>query len=101
MNKRSEYTVLVSFALLAVGLGFWGYALAGSAYSPSPQGSDAEAVRLAVRALAEPSLSLWLISKEEPPEFFARKARGGAGERNAFIQRANGWARRERVVVDA
>ncbi|MGA3262559.1 MAG: NAD(P)-binding protein [Terracidiphilus sp.] len=35
MYKRLENLILVAFAVLAVGLGFWGYAIAGSDYSPS------------------------------------------------------------------
>ena len=62
---------------------------------------DAEAVRLGTRALALPSLSLWLLSNAEPPEFFTRKVRSDAAWRNALVQRANGWARRERVVLGA
>jgi hypothetical protein len=33
MEKRFERVVLVSFAILAVGLGFWGYAISGSDYT--------------------------------------------------------------------
>jgi hypothetical protein len=34
MYKRLENVVLVTFAALALGLGFWGYAIAGHNYSP-------------------------------------------------------------------
>ncbi len=34
MYKRLENVILVCFAVLAVGLGFWGYAIAGHNYSP-------------------------------------------------------------------
>jgi voltage-gated potassium channel Kch len=34
MYKRLENVVLLTFAALALGLGFWGYAIAGSDYSP-------------------------------------------------------------------
>jgi len=34
MYKRLENVVLVAFAALALGLGFWGYAIAGHNYSP-------------------------------------------------------------------
>ena len=33
MEKRFEKIFLISFAVLAVGLGFWGYARVGSGYS--------------------------------------------------------------------
>ncbi len=62
---------------------------------------DAEAVRAAGRALALPSMSLWLFSCEEPREFFERKASGGETERSVLIHRANGWARRERMTMEA
>jgi hypothetical protein len=35
MYKRLENVILSSFAVLAIALGFWGFALTGSAYSPS------------------------------------------------------------------
>ena len=36
MEKRFEKIVLIGFAILAVGLGFWGYARAGSDYTADP-----------------------------------------------------------------
>ncbi|MGA9062817.1 MAG: NAD(P)-binding protein [Terracidiphilus sp.] len=40
MNKRFERIVLIGFAVFAVGLGFWGYADAGSGFSPYIPGSN-------------------------------------------------------------
>ena len=59
-----------------------------------------EAVRIATRALEWPSLSLWLFSRDEPREFFDHKARSTTSERNALIQRAAGWAYRDRVTLE-
>jgi uncharacterized UPF0146 family protein len=61
---------------------------------------EAEAVRIAAGALGLPSLSLWLFSRHEPREFFERKAQAAVNERNALIQRASGWAYRDRVVLE-
>ncbi len=36
MDKRFEKIVLVAFAILAVGLGFWGYTIVGSGYQAGP-----------------------------------------------------------------
>jgi hypothetical protein len=61
---------------------------------------DAEAVRTAARALALPSLSLWLFSREEPREFALRKPQTQDSDRGALIRRANGWAQRDRVALE-
>lgn len=37
MGKRFERIILVAFAILAVGLGFWGYAIVGSSYQVDPK----------------------------------------------------------------
>lgn len=60
---------------------------------------EPDAVRIAARALPLPSLSLWLISREEPREFALRKPQATDSERTALIQRANGWALRDRVIL--
>lgn len=60
---------------------------------------EPEAVRTAARALALPSLSLWLFSREEPREFSLRKPQERADGRAALIQRANGWSPRDRVAL--
>ena len=59
-----------------------------------------EAVRIATRALEWPSLSLWLFSRDEPPEFFDHKARSSASVRNSIIRHAAGWAYRDRAALD-
>ena len=40
MYKRLEKVILITFAVLAVGLGVWGYAIAGHNYSPPTDDSD-------------------------------------------------------------
>lgn len=60
-----------------------------------------DAVRLAARALALPSVGVWLFSSTEPPELFQRRGKSQQGDRTLLIQRANGWLARDRIVLDA
>jgi len=60
---------------------------------------EPEAVHMAARALALHSVSLWLFSREEPPELFQRKGKSKEDERAILIQRADGWLPRERVAL--
>jgi hypothetical protein len=62
---------------------------------------EPDAVRAAAHALSLPSLSLWLFSRDEPREFSLRKPQAQPGDRAALIQRANGWAQRDRVTLEA
>lgn len=62
-----------------------------------------DAIRLAGRALGLnlPSLSLWLVSKNVPEEFSIRKPpKGAPAERPAVIQRASGWAPKDRLQAE-
>ena len=61
---------------------------------------EPEAVRIAARALALPSISLWLFSRQEPRELFQRDQPDQQSERGELIQRAAGWALRDRVVLE-
>jgi hypothetical protein len=61
---------------------------------------EPEAVKMAGRALALHSVSLWLFSREEPEELFERKGKSKKDERALLIQRANGWSARDRVALD-
>ncbi|HVN94475.1 MAG TPA: NAD(P)-binding protein [Terracidiphilus sp.] len=60
---------------------------------------DAGAAQAAVRGLSLPSFSLWLFSKDEPPEFWLRKPQGQPPDRARLIQRANGWSLRSRILA--
>ena len=57
MGKRFERVILVAFAILAVGLGFWGYARAGSGYmaghawSPAAPFTFLEAIRCLISSM--------------------------------------------------
>lgn len=62
---------------------------------------EAEAVRVANRALELPSISLWLFSRETPREFFDGEAQDNQSGRSALIQRASGWAPRDRLALEA
>jgi hypothetical protein len=62
---------------------------------------DPGAVEVAARGLTLPSFSLWLFSKDEPPEFWLRKPQGQPPDRARLIQRANGWSLRSRISLDA
>ncbi len=61
---------------------------------------EPEAVHTAQRALALPSLNLWLFSRQEPRELFQRKLGGLQNDRSELIQRAAGWSLRDRVVLE-
>ena len=61
---------------------------------------EAAAVTSAARALSLPLFSLWLFSKDEPPEFWLRKPQGQPPDRARLIQRANGWSFRSRILLD-
>jgi TrkA-N domain len=60
---------------------------------------DSDAVRFSMRAMDLPSLSVWLFSRETPPELLDRNAETTPGPRNTLIQRAVGWAPRQRVML--
>ena len=57
MGKRFERVILVAFAILAVGLGFWGYARAGSGYmaghawNPAAPFTFLEAIRCLISSM--------------------------------------------------
>lgn len=59
---------------------------------------NAQAVQAAARALSLPSLSVWLFSRQQPREFGLYKPLSASGDRQALLQRANGWAPRERLM---
>jgi TrkA-N domain len=59
------------------------------------------AVHAAAAALALPSLSVWLFSAQEPPEFLGRRPPAQENDRSALLARANGWAQRGRVALEA
>jgi hypothetical protein len=61
---------------------------------------DPEAVRIAAGALALPSLSLWLFSREEPREFALRKPPTQQTDRGALIRHANGWTYSDRLRIE-
>jgi hypothetical protein len=60
---------------------------------------DAGAVSAASRALELPSLSVWLFSRVEPPEYVGRRVFSSDTDSTALLKRANGWARRDRVAL--
>src|SRR6185437_11319558 len=60
---------------------------------------DAEAVQLAVRAFDLPSLSVWLFSREMPPEFGGQDLETVPGPRGVLLKKAVGWAPRELVCM--
>ena len=55
----------------------------------------------AAAALALPSLSVWLFSAQEPPEFLGRRPPAQENDRSALLARANGWAQRGRVALES
>jgi hypothetical protein len=61
---------------------------------------SAGAVETAARGLSLPSFSLWLFSKDEPPEFWLRKPQGQPPARARLIQRANGWSLLSRITPE-
>jgi hypothetical protein len=61
---------------------------------------NAGAVETAMRGLSLPSFSLWLFSKDEPPEFWLRKPQGQPPARARLIQRANGWSLLSRITPE-
>ncbi len=60
---------------------------------------DTDAVRFSMRAMDLPLLSVWLFSRDTPPEFLTGGVDAVPGPRNTLIQRAAGWAPRERVTL--
>ena len=60
---------------------------------------DSDAVRFSARAMDLPSLSVWLFSREAPPELLDAHAESAVGPRGTLIQRAAGWAPRLRVSL--
>ncbi len=60
---------------------------------------DAEAVQLSVRAFDLPSLSVWLFSRERPPEFAGQDFESVPGPRGVLLKKAAGWTPRELVCL--
>jgi hypothetical protein len=60
---------------------------------------DSDAVRFSALAMDLPSLSVWLFSRATPMEFVERDMEITVGPRNTLIQKAEGWAPRERVTM--
>lgn len=60
---------------------------------------DSDAVRFSSLALDLPSVTVWAFSRATPLELLERNMEIAAGPRNTLIQRAAGWAPRERVTL--